>query len=456
MRIVLCKGQFMGPISGADETLVTYATQLRAAGHHPSVLLMYPHAAGDQYYARLRGAGVPVHAVAHASVQTSLKAGRKLAAGLLRAVPPSRRLVRRRAQNISSRVAARYFGNCRDYFARGGADVAHVMTPDPSAAVMIEAARASGVPVLYQELGTPYHPPAFAAYYEQFVAALPYCSELAALSPSLIRQCREQLPHRLPLSVLPVIAEDLLAGHGPRPASPGGVTFGFAARLEHLKGPLILIEAFASVCGKFADTSLRIAGIGSEQQRAVARAGAAGVADRCDFLGAYTDAEEKSVFMRGLDVFVLPSLTEGTPNCIVEAMSCGLPVIASAVGGVGDMLTPETGLLVPPGEPAALADAMSRLAADRPLRERMGRAARARYEEVFSPRAVLPLMLNTYRRLASGGRPAPADAPRTFGPDLHPWSSFAVTPETCGPAAAATPTHPPIAPPPADRVELET
>jgi len=453
MKIVLCKGQFMGPISGADETIVTYATQLRAAGHQASVLLMYPPAADDPYYERLRGAGVHVHSVASTGVQTSLSAARKLAAGLLRAVPPSQRLVRRRAQKISSRIAARYARECRDYFARCGADVVHVMTPDPSAAVMIEAARASGLPVLYQELGTPYHPPAFAAYYEQFVSALPHCSELAALSPSLIRQCREQLPYQLPLSVLPVIAEDLLAGRGARAGSPGGgVTFGFAARLEHLKGPLVLVEAFASVCGKFADSSLKIAGIGSEQQRAVARAEAAGVAGRCDFLGAYTDVEEKSAFMRSLDVFVLPSLTEGTPNCIVEAMSCALPVIASEVGGVGDMITPETGLLVPPGEPAALADAMSRLAADRNLRERMGRAARRRYEEFFSPQAVLPLMLSTYRRIAASRRPASANATPRVGPDLHPWGSHTVTPE---PYAAPAPC-PQIITPSTDRLDMET
>jgi glycosyltransferase involved in cell wall biosynthesis len=423
MRILLCKGQFMGPISGADETIVTYATQLRAANHRPSVLLMYPHAADDPYYERLNNAGVPVKSVASLGMQTSLSTGRKLAGGFLRAFPSSQNLVRRRAHKISSRMAGRYYMECRDYFARCRADVVHVMTPDPSAVVMIKAARESGIPVLYQELGTPYHPPAFAAYYEQFVSALPHCSEMAALSPILSRRCREQLPYKLPLSVLPVITEDLLGGSEPQCKSPDGVTFGFAARLEHLKGPLVLIEAFADVCGRFVNSALKIAGIGSERQRAFERAEAAGVADRCNFLGAYTSTEEKSAFMRSLDVFVLPSLTEGTPNCIVEAMSCGVPVIASAIGGVADMLTPETGLLVPPGEPEALADAMSRLAADPSLRASMGRAARRRYEEIFSPAAVLPLMLNTYMRIAAT-REMKATTVQSLGTNLHPWDSY--------------------------------
>jgi glycosyltransferase involved in cell wall biosynthesis len=371
----------------------------------------------------LKSAGVPVEAVAPSGVLTSLSAGRKLAGGFLRAFPPSQRLIRRRAQEISSRIARRYYIECRDYFSRCQADVVHVMTPDPSAVVMIKAARASGIPVLYQELGTPYHPPAFAAYYEEFVSALPYCSELAALSPILSRQCREQLPYKLPLSVLPLITEDLLGGREPRAQSHENVTFGFAARLEELKGPLVLIEAFATVCESFVNTALKIAGIGSQRVRAVERAEGAGVADRCDFLGAYTNTEEKSAFMRSLDVFVLSSLTEGTPNCIVEAMSCGVPVIASAIGGVADMLTPETGLLVPPGEPQALAEAMSRLAADPALRASMGRAARRRYEEIFSPSAVLPLMLNTYRRIAAT-KESKGTSAASFGAELHPWDSY--------------------------------
>lgn len=432
MRIVLSKGQFMGPVSGADETLVTYATQLRKAGHDPSVLLMYPHARDDQYFARLQKAGVPVHTVAPVSVHTSLSAGRRLATGLLKAFPPSQPLIRRRALKISSSIAGRYFRDCRRYFAQCGADLVHVLTPDPSAAVIIKAASDSDIPVIYQELGTPYHPPAFAAYYEQFVSALPLCSELAALSPRLIRQCHEQIPHKLPFSVLPVITEDLLGvDTAPRPkAHDGGVTFGFAARLEHLKGPLVLVEAFASVRRNFADGFLKIAGIGSERQKAERRSEAEGVAHACDFLGAYTTTEEKAAFMRSLDVFVLPSLTEGTPNGIAEAMSCGLPVIASAIGGVEDMLTPETGLLVPPGDVAALARAMNSLAADPALRERMGCAARRRYEEIFSPQAVLPLMLNTYRRVAARPSARAANVSPQLAADLHPWGSNALLSES--------------------------
>lgn len=95
----------MGPVSGADETIVTYATRLRSANHDSTVLLMYPHAIDDPYYLRLENAGVPVHAIASAGTRASLSTGRKLAASLLTAFPPSQRLVRRQAQRISTRIA---------------------------------------------------------------------------------------------------------------------------------------------------------------------------------------------------------------------------------------------------------------------------------------------------------------------------------------------------------------
>jgi glycosyltransferase involved in cell wall biosynthesis len=104
--------------------------------------------------------------------------------------------------------------------------------------------------------------------------------------------------------------------------------------------------------------------------------------------------------MRSLDVFVLPSLAEGTPNSVVEAMAHGLPVIATKVGGIPDLLSPDSGILIPPGDATALGLAMRRLALDPALRASMGLAARERYLKQFSPDPVLLVLLNTYRRLA--------------------------------------------------------
>jgi glycosyltransferase involved in cell wall biosynthesis len=423
MKIILGKGQFMGPISGADETLVAYATQLRQAGQSVTVLMMYPHAPRDQYYLRLCKAGVPVVSIAPSHVQASLKTGRRLALGLLQIFPPSRHVVRRRGQKIATSVAGRYFEQCCDYLRQAQAGLIHVITPDPSAMVMIRAAHVAGVPVIYQELGMPFHPPDFKSYYEEFTTVLPLCAEVAALSPHLAEECREKLPFAKLLTVLPIMTDDPADEAVRRQAerNGGGITFGFAARLEALKGPLTLIEAFAA-CRESVNASLTVAGTGTQQRKILARVEKLGVAARCQFPRVYTGPDEKSDFMLSLDVFVLPSLTEGTPNSIVEAMAHGLPVIATNVGGISDVVTSETGLLVPPADAGALARAMIHLARDAELRARMGGAAKERYENFFSPRAVLPLMLSTYQRIARvNGDHAATRQPHGNGL-VHPWA----------------------------------
>jgi glycosyltransferase involved in cell wall biosynthesis len=422
MKIILCKGQFLGPISGADETLVTYATQLRRSGESVSVLLLYPHSPQDQYYLRLCEAGVPIQTVASNSISTSLGAGRKIARSLLRALPASQYLVRKNAQKIATSIASRYYEQCCELLKKSRADIVHVITPDPGAMVIISAAYAAGIPVIYQELGIPYHPPDFESYYEQFTTVLPLCDEVAALSPLLAEQCRERLPVLKQLSVLPIITDDLQRANG-QPfvrESSNTINIGFAARIEHLKGPMVLLEAFAAASQTDSNLRLKIAGAGSLEQKVTARAHALGIASHCEFSGIYTRPEQRNSFMQGLDIFALPSLTEGTPNSIVEAMSHGLPVVASAVGGIPDVLTPEAGILVPPDDSAALSRAIIRLAADAKLRRQMGQAARQRYEDLFSPTAVLPVLLDTYRRIAA--REPLASASTSTKRGMHPWA----------------------------------
>lgn len=425
MKVVLGKGLFMGPISGADETFVTYATQLKLAGHCPSVLLMHGPAPDDPYLARLQNIGVPVSSISTPTVGSSLGLARRLFSSVSQAFPPTKRLLRSRARKVNYGIASRYLKACQEYFEGCGAELIHVVTPDPNAMVMIRAGHNAGVPVLYQELGIPYHPPGFESYYRKFITVLPLCAEVAALSPRLAQHCRKELPQSRTLSVLPIMAEAPPEGYTDPRVTSDTVGFGFAARIEHLKGPLILIEAFAAVRRRMAGVSLNIAGVGTQLKKVARMAGRLGVAGRCHFTGAYHGLEQRVAFMRGLDVFVLPSLTEGTPNSIIEAMSQGLPVIASEVGGVPDVVTPETGILVPPGNTSALADAMLRLAADPGLRKRMGSAARERYEKMFSPEAVLPVMIETYRRVAATqSESVAAHAKSSRKGNSHPWADL--------------------------------
>ena len=96
------------------------------------------------------------------------------------------------------------------------------------------------------------------------------------------------------------------------------------------------------------------------------------------------------------DVFVLPSLYEGHPLSVMEAMAAGRPVIATAVGGVPEVVRPEeSGLLVPPGDVAALAAAMGRLADSQEERERFGRSGARIAAELFD----VAKMADAYDRL---------------------------------------------------------
>src|SRR4051812_35944354 len=159
MKIILCKSHLDGPISGADETLVTYASQLQKAGVSVSVLLMYLHAEEDQYYQRLLESDVQVSWIASNLTRTSLSAGRKAAARMFFSFPGSKPLLRRRTQPVLTAVANHYYSECRAFLERERPDVLHVMTPNAGATVMIRAAHDAGIQVMYQELGIPYHPP---------------------------------------------------------------------------------------------------------------------------------------------------------------------------------------------------------------------------------------------------------------------------------------------------------
>ena len=418
MRILLCKGQIYGPISGSDETLVTYASQLQKSGNQVSVLLMYLHAEEDQYYQRLLEAGVPVSWIASNLAHTSMGAGRKLAYKIFNTFPASQRFIRQRALRVVTGLARRHYRRCREFIESQKPDVIHVMTPDPSAMIMIQAGHEAGVPIIYQELGIPYHPPDFESYYEQFTSVLPLCTEIAALSPKLIEHCREKLPDPRALSILPIMSDEFVNGRKSQHPAAGRITFGFAARMEELKGPMVLMESFAAAYKQCENICLNIAGDGSQRQKIAARAKALDIASRYRYHGVYTHPEQCRSFMESLDVFVMPSFSEGTPNSIVEAMACGKPIIASEVGGIPDMIGEESGILVPPGDKRALTEAMLRLALDEGLRQRMGAAAKDKYEKLFSPRAVVPLMLETYHRITNKTSTARAH---------HPWANNSIS-----------------------------
>lgn len=420
MRIVFCKTGFAGPISGADEIAVMYALELKRAGHSTAILLVHPPAKDDFLAVRLREADIPLISLASPTFSASLAKARKLAIRAMRTFKPASQLILHRSRSVVFDLLDRYHDACCAYLRRERPDVVHVLTPDQGAMMLIRAAQTVGVPVIYQEVGLPFHPPGFEQVYERFVSVLPLCAKVAVLSPRLAHETNQALPHVSFPSVVPLMSHEVSNGKPVHQPSQQPVRFGFAARLEYLKGPLQLVEAFRLLHATRPDIELRIAGQGSQRQEIVDVLRREGLENKCQLLGTYSSVEERNKFMQGIDVFVLPSLTEGTPNAIIEAMAHQKPIVATNVGGIPDLVSEDVGMLVPPSDPRALSAALERLTVDSELRHAMGHAARTKYEQLFTPRAVLPLLIDFYEGVIQRNGSANNGHVRS----LHPWTKF--------------------------------
>lgn len=158
---------------------------------------------------------------------------------------------------------------------------------------------------------------------------------------------------------------------------------GITGRLSRLKGQHTLIQALGLLPPDLRPrVQLDIAGAGPMEQELRAMVHAAHLTDSVRFVGFVTDPER---FLQQLDVAVFPSLADSFCLAAVEAMSCGLPVIASAVGGLQEIVDDaRSGLLVAPEDPEGLAEALTRLCRNPSLRQELGRNARREVETRFA------------------------------------------------------------------------
>ena len=179
--------------------------------------------------------------------------------------------------------------------------------------------------------------------------------------------------------------------------------FGLGVRLEEQKGIRYLIQAMPEVVRAFPGTGLAIAGNGSLLESLKRQAAELGVADNVVFLGAFPDLTR---FYPLLDTFILPSVWEGMPLCLLEAMSIGLPVIATDVGGVSELIVDgEHGYLVPAADPGALSRAMLSHLGNAGSAAAMGQNARRRFETRFAVSRMAKDYLDLYR-MHQGKRPS--------------------------------------------------
>jgi len=182
---------------------------------------------------------------------------------------------------------------------------------------------------------------------------------------------------------------------------PATRVVGWVGRFSREKGADVMIAALTKAGGEW---RLSMVGAGGEREALENDARSAGVMDRVIWHGGVPHA---GALMRAFDAFVLSSRTEGTPIALLEAMAAGVPVVATRVGGVPDVVGDADAILVAPDQPAAIGAALDEIARDPGAAVRRAESARARLEREFGAAAWLRAVDDVYReaiRRRSGAR----------------------------------------------------
>jgi glycosyltransferase involved in cell wall biosynthesis len=167
-------------------------------------------------------------------------------------------------------------------------------------------------------------------------------------------------------------------------------------RLVPIKNVQLLVEAMALVRGRVRDAHLLIVGDGPERERVRARAVALDIGHAVTLVGSVPQRETPGYY-RAADVFALSSDFDNSPNAMLEAMSSGLPVVATDVGGVREFKPDAGGAVVPPRDPAALATAIERYLTQPAQARAAGALNRQRAANEFSWRSSAERLLDVYR-----------------------------------------------------------
>jgi glycosyltransferase involved in cell wall biosynthesis len=174
----------------------------------------------------------------------------------------------------------------------------------------------------------------------------------------------------------------------------------FAGRLDPQKGLLGLIDVMRSLSLEDSNVNLLILGDGPQRAEMEKAVRDGNLSDRVLLRGLVQDV---AMYLRAGDIFVFPSVGEGMPNALLEAMATGLPCVAWAIGGCTDLIVDrETGLLVPPGDVSAFREALEMLIRSPEARERLGAAARRDAVSRFGLERMVDLYAACYRAVVAG------------------------------------------------------
>lgn len=238
--------------------------------------------------------------------------------------------------------------------------------------------------------------------------AVRMCDSVVAVSESIAGRLQQA---GVPRDRMRVIPNSIPMGVTPFPrAQARGVlhlpadqwTIGWIGRVSNEKGLDVLLEAMARVGRR--DVRLAVIGDGPERPALTARALALGLGLQVTWCGTVAGADR---LLNAFDLFVLSSRTEGSPLVALEAMAAGTPILATTVGGVPEMLSPSTALLVPPEDPEALAEGIRRALSDRGALARRALRAHVRFATAFTPAGWVARYAEAYHHALSA-RAVPA------------------------------------------------
>jgi len=179
---------------------------------------------------------------------------------------------------------------------------------------------------------------------------------------------------------------------------PDSIVCTAVGRLVPVKGYDVLISAMQKIASEIPQLFCLIVGEGESKAVLSEQIRQAGLGDRVRLAG-YHDRPNAMSILKSSDIFVMPSRYEGTPIALLEAAALARPILASATGGIPELVRQEEqALLVPPGDPTALAQGLARLASDQKYAEKLGQSAQQRVCESFNLEAQVKATWNAYRK----------------------------------------------------------
>jgi glycosyltransferase involved in cell wall biosynthesis len=283
-------------------------------------------------------------------------------------------------------------------------DILHIQGYTTSLLFVIDWAHSKKLPIVYEEHQTP--DPQF-DWWQGFDKSINKADVVVAVSEKSADALRTVCGVTQPIVIQgPLVPDPTESGFRMNEIKQNGTSLQLTAvaRLFVTKGLVYLLDALKLIREKHPGTRLRVYGDGPLRDELITYAGQLGLDGSEIFAGAFTSRDQLSRIMSETDVFVMPSILEGQPVSLVEAMAHGRPIVATTVGGIPELIQDGVnGLLCLPGDSNCLAQKIILTLDDPAFRSGLGEAARKSYEQgPFQPASVCRDFASIYSNVLQG------------------------------------------------------